>query len=158
MADIVASSSAPKSSKDAHAHFVIDSTFEAVASLAEQIAQACRSAYPETSDLPDTVHLCVAEALNNVVEHAYQGAPDKQIFADLHVSSDQCTITLMDEGRPMPGGEPPAGVCGFDIEDLDGLPEGGFGWMMIRVQMDGVSYERRGDCNVLQLTKSIQVA
>jgi len=103
----------------------------------------------------DMLRLCLAEALNNIVEHAYAGAIGKPIFADVAFSDNGYEVLLIDEGKPMPGGNLPDGEFNFEVEDIENLPEGGFGWMLIRNEMDNVAYERRDGCNVLRLEKFI---
>lgn len=136
-------------------HYSIPARFDDVAILAQQIGDACHAADIVDDDTADLMHLCVAEALNNIVEHAYREKPGRLIFADLRIDADGCEVTLIDEGRPMPGLTLPDGALEFDETVLDDLPEGGFGWMLIHTQMDKVDYQRRDNCNVLKLLKTI---
>lgn len=133
--------------------FTISSSFEAVADLAERVSTVCAPRYGRRSDVVDTLRLCLAEALNNIVEHAYDGADGRPIFARVQLRPSGYDVVLVDEGKPMPGGTLPAGRLDFDNENLDFLPEGGFGWVLIRSQMDAIDYERRGGRNVLRLSK-----
>lgn len=138
-----------------HLQFSISSSFENVADLAERVSLACSAQDGAHTDASDMLRLCLAEALNNIVEHAYCGAEGKPIYADVHLKRTGYEVLLIDEGRPMPDGEAPDGEIEFDEDDLSALPEGGFGWMLIRSEMDLVEYERREGCNVLKLGKSI---
>lgn len=131
------------------ARFSIKSSFENVANLAEDVSVLCGNQPGVNSDLTDSVRLCVAEALNNIVEHAYEGVEGKPIFADVRFFKDKLAVLLIDEGKPMPDGQIPVGSGEFDLDDFENLPEGGFGWMLIRSQMDRLDYERREGCNVL---------
>ena len=135
--------------------FSISSSFENVADLAEQVSEACGTRTGQQADATDMLRLCLAEALNNIVEHAYSGADGKPIFADVSFTDHGYEVLLIDEGKPMPGGVAPDGEMEFEIDDLENLPEGGFGWMLIRTEMDNVDYERRAGCNVLRLEKHI---
>ncbi|MEM9061445.1 MAG: ATP-binding protein [Pseudomonadota bacterium] len=134
--------------------FSIGSSFENVATLAEEVSDLCKNRKVSSPDAIDVLRLCLAEALNNIVEHAYEGAEGRPIFADVRLKSDRYEVMLIDEGKPMPGGKLPDGSCEFDSDELDELPEGGFGWMLIRSQMDTVEYERRDGCNILRLEKT----
>ena len=138
-----------------HLQFSISSSFENVATLAEQVSEACSGRDGQYSEATDMLRLCLAEALNNIVEHAYSGAEGKPIFADVQLSEGSYEVRLIDEGKPMPGGDAPAGDATYDLDDMANLPEGGFGWMLIRSEMDLVSYERRDGCNVLLLQKQL---
>ena len=134
--------------------FSIESSFENVADLAERISVICAECPGSTNDMSDMLRLCLAEALNNVVEHAYSGAEGKPIYAQVQITPQACNVTLIDEGAAMPGGQLPDGTNSFEPDDLANLPEGGFGWMLIRSEMDDVTYERREGCNVLTMSKN----
>ncbi len=135
--------------------FSISSSFENVAVLAEEVSSLCKTRGRTSSDTIDTLRLCIAEALNNIVEHAYEGAEGRPIFADVRFKPHSYEVMLIDEGKPMPGGRLPSGDVDHNMDDLDELPEGGFGWMLIHSQMDKVEYQRRDGCNVLLLEKSV---
>ena len=142
-------------SSNEQVRFSISSSFENVAVLAEEVSSLCRTRGRTNSDAIDTLRLCIAEALNNIVEHAYDGVEGKPIFADVRFKPDSYEVMLIDEGKPMPGGRLPSGEMDHNLGDLDEFPEGGFGWMLIHTQMDKVEYERRDGCNVLRLEKSV---
>lgn len=135
--------------------FSILSSFENVADLAEEVSVYCVELTNQDEDVADMLRLCLAEALNNIVEHAYGGAEGKPIFADVAINDAGYEVLLVDEGKPMPGGSVPVGKCEFDLDDIENLPEGGFGWMLIQSEMDGIDYERRDGCNILRLQKNI---
>lgn len=135
--------------------FSISSSFENVADLAERVSDLCGTRTGQQADAVDMLRLCLAEALNNIVEHAYSGAEGKPIFADVAFNDGGYEVILIDEGVPMPGGAPPLGENEFELDDIENLPEGGFGWLLIRNEMDNVHYERRDGCNVLKLEKHI---
>lgn len=135
--------------------FSISSSFENVADLAERVSEVCGAHTGEQAESIDMLRLVLAEALNNIVEHAYAGATGKPIFADVAFSDGGYEVLLIDEGKPMPGGTVPDGNNVFEIDDIENLPEGGFGWMLINNEMDNVHYERRDGCNVLRLEKLI---
>jgi serine/threonine-protein kinase RsbW len=99
---------------------------------------------PETREAAQIV---LAEALNNIVEHAYaQSAGEIQVTLSVSTQGVQCDI--VDFGLPMPGGTLPEGalVAHGAIEDL---PEGGFGWHLIRTLSQDLNYRRDGGRNLL---------
>lgn len=99
----------------------------------------------------ERVELVLAEALNNVVEHACaqcQGAP---VRVDIRHEGGHLDCLIRDSGAPMPGAEPPKGHKADPSVARDSLPEGGFGWMLIRSLTDEISYRRAGLCNHLSL-------
>jgi len=97
-----------------------------------------------------TVELILAEALNNVVEHAYADGPGPvELSVALQSFGLACMIT--DTGRPMPtddAPDPPLPV----IEPPADLPEGGFGWHIIRCLTSDLTYRRDGAQNHLSMT------
>lgn len=96
-----------------------------------------------------TVELVLAEVLNNISEHAYAGHPGTvEVHLQREAAGLACQIT--DRGAAMPGAQPPPGrlvdPAAFAHADL---PEGGFGWSMIRSLTTGLIYRREGGCNHL---------
>lgn len=97
----------------------------------------------------DTLELVVAEVLNNVVEHAYADQPDGIVTLIARTLSDGVAIQVRDTGRSMPGESLPDGQRPTPPRDADALPEGGFGWFLIRDLTQDVTYRRVGSCNRL---------
>lgn len=107
-----------------------------------------------SADGRGTVEIVLAEALNNIVEHAYGGAEGRIQVRLGHVSPDiWCEIA--DGGIPMPDETLPAGHL-RDIAPSDDLPEGGFGWFLIRTLAHDLTYRRQNGGNLL--TFRLQVA
>lgn len=108
------------------------------------------------ADLPDEVRgaleLVLAEALNNVVIHAHADRSDGMIEVRvLHDGQPEPVLSceLIDDGRPMPDGAMPLTHPAELGGDTGTLPEGGFGWLLIREFARDLDYERRGGCNRL---------
>lgn len=99
-----------------------------------------------------TVELVLAEVLNNITEHAYP-APDigGPIRIEGRVGPDGLHLLIEDEGAPMPGGRAPIGHRAVTDVPLSDMPEGGFGWFLIRDLAKDVRYERKGQVNRLRL-------
>ncbi|MBB3994352.1 serine/threonine-protein kinase RsbW [Sulfitobacter undariae] len=103
-----------------------------------------------------TIQLVLAEALNNIIEHAlpYVGKPTGiRIKADYNACGLDLVIT--DEGAPMRNHalpNPPAPDINVDIAMM---PEGGFGWFMIRSLVQDVSYRRKDGLNHLTLRLAV---
>ncbi|MFN7223827.1 MAG: ATP-binding protein [Paracoccaceae bacterium] len=98
-------------------------------------------------DARDTAQIVLAEALNNIVEHAYAKSPGEiEVTIDLSPLGLICRI--MDAGLPMPGGALPDGTLA-PISAIDDLPEGGFGWHLIRTLSEDLHYRREGELNLL---------
>ena len=94
--------------------------------------------------------LVLGEVLNNVVEHAYGEGNGGRIRLTCRASGDALAFCVCDAGRPLPGLVPPPGLP----PDLDcareDLPEGGFGWFLVRSLTSGLTYARRLGYNVLR--------
>lgn len=93
-----------------------------------------------------TAELVLAEALNNIVEHACSPA-GSEIELTLSHADGALTCQIVDRGRPMPGAALPDGT--LPPLDPDDLPEGGFGWYLIRTLSEELHYERRPGRNRL---------
>jgi serine/threonine-protein kinase RsbW len=88
--------------------------------------------------------IVLAEALNNIVEHAYAGG-DGQIELTIRVNGQGLNIRIVDHGVPMPDNSLPSGILG----DPADLPEGGFGWYLIRTLSEDLAYHRLEGRNLL---------
>lgn len=95
-----------------------------------------------------TAELVLAEAMNNIVEHAYAGQPGR-IELRMQPRPGGLAVSVTDWGRPMPGGALPPGNPPVLSAEAD-LPEGGFGWHLIRRLASGLDYRRAADRNVLR--------
>jgi serine/threonine-protein kinase RsbW len=86
--------------------------------------------------------LVLAEVLNNVAEHAYgPGGGRVTVTLSGDPAGVRCRVT--DEGRPMPGERLPEGrLPGGPGTAVADLPEGGFGWHLIRSLSVGLTYAR----------------
>lgn len=96
-----------------------------------------------------SLEIILAEALNNVTEHAYAGTTGPIILV-LCGCADTYKCRISDRGKPMPYGEAPDPDLP-DIEPPDILPEGGFGWHIIRCLTSELQYCRDGPWNSLTL-------
>lgn len=97
------------------------------------------------------IELLLAEVLNNIVEHALRDHPDGVIELELSLGRDCADVRVSDDGAPMPQAFRPDmrnAALGPDPADL---PEGGFGWDLIRQLARNLTYERRSGWNRLTL-------
>lgn len=121
-------------------------------------AMACIAPLSLTSDEAGTVELVLAEALNNVVEHAL-AATDGTTTIEIrgNHSKDGLRLSIIDQGLPMPEGQAPgAKAPDLDVAVAD-MPEGGFGWFMIHTLAKDVRYARVGERNHLTLLLAVGV-
>jgi len=103
----------------------------------------------------DDIALVLAEALNNIVEHAYSGRSNGTIEVRITHFGGNCRIELFDHGVGMP--EPPAidPVSPKTDTMIQDLPEGGFGWFLICQLCEDYRYRRAGGRNELMLTVAV---
>lgn len=97
--------------------------------------------------------IALSEALNNIVEHSYAGATG-QISVRSVLTEQEIWFEVTDAGKEMPNLEPPNPSCPENDVELDELPEGGFGWFLIRNLVKDLEYHRRGDQNHLKFSVS----
>jgi serine/threonine-protein kinase RsbW len=93
------------------------------------------------------LHIALAEVLNNIAEHAYDGLPPGLVSVAIWSGRGWLRCRVEDQGNPMPGGALPQGdLPPLDVNTAD-LPEGGFGWHMIRSLATDLTYARIGGTN-----------
>lgn len=107
-------------------------------------------------DLCARAELVLAEVFNNIVEHACAGRPaggaTGTISCEMQLASGRLCIVVRDDGQAMPDGDLPPGTLPIlDVARHD-LPEGGFGWHLIRSLTNGLCYLREPCCNRLSFT------
>jgi serine/threonine-protein kinase RsbW len=102
------------------------------------------------------VELVLAEALNNIIEHAYPAvACNGPIRIKGHHLCDGLHIHIVDEGMAMPDGQTPLGFLPAVEVDLVDMPEGGFGWFLIKDLAKDVAYVRVNGENWLKLRVAV---
>lgn len=98
-----------------------------------------------------TLELVLAEVLNNVVEHAYEDRGEGMIELAITVRDHAIHCEVLDHGTPMPNGcLPPKRRYDLDATGMQDLPEGGFGWGLIRDMTRGLCYAREAGANRLR--------
>lgn len=111
-----------------------------------EICDALNAAGLDPDDL-GAVELVLAEVLNNVTEHAYaDGEGPVALFIVERAGGLACRIR--DRGHPMPRGELPA-ISQPVVAPPDILPEGGFGWHIIRCLTSDLQFHRTNGWNDL---------
>jgi serine/threonine-protein kinase RsbW len=102
-------------------------------------------------DMLGAIELVLAEALNNVAEHAYAQMEAGALSIRVQRQDQALHIHLRDNGHPLPDGKLPDGHLPESNGPRDSLPEGGFGWFLIRNMTEFIEYHREGDQNHLHL-------
>lgn len=94
-----------------------------------------------------TAEIVLAEALNNIVEHAY-ARHSGEIEITLRLRGQDLVCSILDSGLPMPRETLPEGRL-VPFVETDDLPEGGFGWFLIRTLSQDLDYRRVDGRNLL---------
>jgi len=107
------------------------------------------------SDKVEDATIALAEALNNIEEHAYGGRSGLPVLVDLEANALCLRCRIEDRGTPLPGDTLPGGsLPATDPVAHEKWPEGGFGWALLRRLTDDLTYHRRGGWNRLCFTIS----
>lgn len=94
------------------------------------------------------VSIALEEVVMNIINHAYAKTLKGNITIEFEDHPFRVVIRIIDSGIPFdPLGAPEPDI-GLDIMER---PIGGLGVVMIRKLMDGVTYERSKDKNILGL-------
>lgn len=89
-----------------------------------------------------TVELVLGEVMNNIVEHAYADRTDGLIEVTIGRRAASLSVQVSDGGIPLPGLTLPQGnPANIDV-DIPDMPEGGFGWSLIRHLARDLGYTR----------------
>jgi serine/threonine-protein kinase RsbW len=98
---------------------------------------------PMSADFATSAELVLAEVLNNVAEHAYAGTGG-EIEVSLERTAAGIAVRVADQGHAMPQNRLPDGAAPDPVM----LPEGGFGWHLIRALAHDLTYRRRDGWNL----------
>lgn len=116
-----------------------------------ELAQSQLSEWGAPATAAGPVQIVLAEVLNNVVEHAYGFREGEPFSLDMALDGPALTCVIRDFGTPFPDGTPPRGEAVALDGPTSSLPEGGFGWFLIRQLTEALSYDRTNGCNTLSL-------
>lgn len=95
------------------------------------------------------IEIVLAEVLNNVVEHAFPDFAGGIIEIDARLRGRHLVFSVFDNGVPMPAEQIPQGKRHNLAVPLNDLPEGGFGWGIIRDLAEDLEYQRADRRNEL---------
>ncbi len=126
------------------------------ARAAVQAVAAWLAAHGVHQDDIGSVQIALAEAVNNVVEHGACSSRDHiRVTARIRCRRG-VIIEICDSGRGLPNGETPQGHFVPPAGSAADLPEGGYGWHLIKELTARVQYRRRENCNTLVLEFATQ--
>jgi len=112
-------------------------------------AALARFARVMTADEAGTLELILAEVLNNIVEHSYGDTGVGTITLSMVRDTQGLSCSVSDDGVPLPM------TCLSQTDNTisrpcpESLPEGGFGWFLIRDLATNLGYTRDDNRNLL---------
>lgn len=110
------------------------------------------------ADQLGNVEIVLAEVINNVVKHAYQNGEEGEISVSYCLSVNELTLHVRDQGVAFQNEELPPGMLpDIDVPLLE-MPEGGFGWALIKTLTSKVRYVREKGWNTLALSFDLTTA
>ncbi|MDE2180429.1 MAG: ATP-binding protein [candidate division NC10 bacterium] len=105
------------------------------------------------------IALCVVEAVNNAIVHAYNSEAEHEVEVIFCQHSDRLIVQICDAGKAMdPDRLAPQAASPLDFDPccLERLPERGLGLAIIRNTMDEVTYTTSHGKNILTLTRFLK--
>lgn len=120
-----------------------------IGSLGERIVKEVENFSGDREALAYQLNLVLTEATVNVIKHANDSNHKDTVRISIHLLDGMLNIKVYDHGQ------------GFDLDsvpspDFDHPEENGMGLFLIRSMMDSVTYNRQGDCNVLEVIKYLK--
>ena len=116
------------------------------------------SAFGDFADahaLPDAVRRGMSVVLDELVTNTLSyGLADNagEVIVHIELLADRLVVTISDDGRPF---DPLARSAPDTTLSVEDRPIGGQGIHLVRRMVDDMSYVRRGDRNIVMLTKRL---
>lgn len=129
---------------------IIKSRIENVALLCTAVKSLCATEH-FTTDALDSIELCIAEAINNVIMHAFNNEKGHDIQLELTLNTSQVSMTIEHEMRKLMTEQHPTLI--FNPHDISSIPEGGMGLYILASSMDKLIYEVVNGKNRLTMIK-----
>ncbi len=117
---------------------------------------AAFAAFAEGHALPEGVRrslqVALDELLKNTIAYGFRGRPagSGAVTVEVERRADRVSVTITDDGKPF---DPFVTIAPDTTLSVEVRRIGGLGIHLVRQMMDEVGYERRGDRNVVVLTK-----
>ncbi len=125
--------------------FTIPASFEDVDRLSKDVSDEIASICGH--DVAFKLAVCITEACSNVIKHGYKHDRSKEITLRIRVSDGAVSLIIEDLARrfnPLDAESP-------DLSSVTDLQKGGMGILMLRKMARDISYERKGNRNILTI-------
>ena len=136
---------------------VIDSDLEDVSLIGTAINRLC-SSIPLSDTDSYQIELCVVEAVNNSIEHAYRNEKGHEVDVVFTLHPDKLIVDIWDSGKPMDQEcmeQKDVPLLEIDPNGLDNIPEQGRGLPIMKEIMDAIIYKTENGKNCLTLIKNM---
>jgi serine/threonine-protein kinase RsbW len=131
-------------------HLSIDSKFSDVALIGHAVRGVCACS-PLSVEVYDDMEVCVVEAVNNAIAHAYSRQGGFRVETAITLHQDRISFEISDFGAAIREFTPRA--LEFDPQEIDSLPESGMGLFIIETIMDEVSYRSENGRNTISFCR-----
>jgi anti-sigma regulatory factor (Ser/Thr protein kinase) len=124
------------------ASLTVPSRVESIRPAAAFLVQAVKSL--EVPVASDTLfEVAIVEVLNNALRHGNKGQEDASIVCEIEVAERRLTVRIFDAGSgfTLPA---PVALPELDLDQVDLLPEAGFGMQVIHSVFPAVKTVHRG--------------
>lgn len=132
--------------------YSIASDYKEVAPLCKNIRVFCLNLGFNSTECNE-IEICLTEALNNIIKHAYKEDFTKEIEVNVFWEDGWAKFELIDKGVSRKEFKKPK--LEFDPKDIENLPEGGMGLFIIDQLMNEISYKTENGVNIFTMKKNI---
>lgn len=127
----------------------LENDLRKIARVASRIEEFC-SAHGIAEETAFAVNLAIDELLTNTISYGYDDDEAHRIEVILCLEGKTLVVAVVDDSAPFD----PTELREPDLDaPIDGQEMDGLGMLLVNRMMDGVEYQRRGECNVVTLTK-----
>ena len=131
-------------------HLTLHNDIEQIASLPEFVEAVAGEAQLDHEAIFN-LNLALEEAVSNVIMYAYPEGMDGEVDIEGKVDGKLVSFVITDSGKPF---DPTAKEDVNINATMDERPIGGLGIHLVRTIMDTIRYERKGEKNILTITKN----
>ena len=131
-------------------HLSIESKLSDVALIGNAVRGVCACS-PLSEESYGQMEVCVVEAVNNAIEHAYRQQVGFRVETEITLHPDRIMFEISDFGSPIREFAPR--TLEYDPEVIETIPENGMGLYIIETIMDEVSYRSENGKNTLSFCR-----
>lgn len=135
--------------------FSIESNINLAPLLGRAIQGICNSTPLDKIEIYQ-IQLCIVEAINNVILHAYDNKPGNKVEAHFELGPDYIIIKTIDTGKFDNQLGLRDDFTSFDPDHYQDLPESGMGIFIMKSYMDKVEYGIEDGKNVVTMRKNFK--